>query len=336
MGSVAEIIQILFSVHIISRLSRPPRPPTEVTIKEERYVKLCELKKNLRARKLLLTRGKLFINGEECNSKTGGDRLIDLQTSKVETRQTTPFKKPQTYLVPVWLISSSKPREIIYLKCFKDSKLEDLKVLLQDHVGIPASELTFEKNVDSHQIAIEFKGKCVIVHDPKSAKLIDRVPDDVMTQRGILFASEKVNQWKDLAEIGLGLEESETDAIVNDNKDHMKEQRYKALLIWLQRKGREATWKALVRGCCRIKNLSLAEKMVNVYEECKWISATPSPIEPPITSVNDRAMSARVRRIGRLNEERKGGSQDANSKTVTVAVAEQAQSDSRHSFNHVW
>lgn len=93
------------------------------------------------------------------------------------------------------------------------------------------------------------------------------------------------------------------EAIENDNKDDMKEQRYQALLKWHQTNGNKATWRELIRRCCLIKYDELAKKIIKVYEEGKWQPTpdSPSPVQPaPEPQIDVDAMSAKLNNIGKL------------------------------------
>lgn len=66
-------------------------------VKVEPYVKLSTLRSHLEARKI---KGKLFINGQDYSDKDG-NTLLELQTSRVETRSKTTRSPPRNYEIHV-------------------------------------------------------------------------------------------------------------------------------------------------------------------------------------------------------------------------------------------
>ena len=63
----------------------------------------------------------------------------------------------------------------------------------------------------------------------------------------------------------LDLEESEIDAI---EEDHQRDAKHKMLCKWIENKGNQATWRALVRGFCLAKNVKLADHVIDICKYC--------------------------------------------------------------------
>ena len=96
-------------------------------------------------------------------------------------------------------------------------------------------------------------------------KLSQSVPDDEEpTNRALLLIVSKMGNWKNPAR-GLGLEESEIDAI---EIDHWGDVRHKMLSKWSQNRGTRATWRALVRGICLAKDVKLANHVIDICKYC--------------------------------------------------------------------
>ena len=271
-------------------------------INVEQYTKLSTLRNHLKAKKI---KGKLFVNEQDHTGKAG-NKLLELQTSCVEIKSTTTIASSSCkYVIKVQFKGERKPRD---LKCYPDTTAKDLKYFIQDAVGIPACELQLfisrkgeEKRVSPSQLVLEL-GKLVVKHHPKT---FDSVPEDSLTTQAILYVSKVLMKWRELAEKGLGIGKSDIEAILNDFKNDMKEQRYQALLKWHQTNGNKATWRELIRCCYLIKNDELAKKIIKVYEEGKWRPKpdSPSPVQPsPEPQIDVDAMTAQLNNIGKLSE----------------------------------
>lgn len=281
---------VQIDVTIVVR-DKPQPNPAKIYV--ERFTKFSEFKKHIEAKHL---KGSLYIDGKRCDHLKG-TKLLQLQTSIVEIKQTRPLNLPPTFQVSV--DSQTFSTELKGLTCYSDTTLGELKFLIQDRIGVPADEISFKRKVGKElkkvrldQVVVSFNpstgmgkkgtskkgtdkkgtekkdtGKLVLIHECKKIKILGSVPEEPMTNRGLAFASEKVGSWKVLAEKGLGLEEPVIDAIESDFKvDGRKEQRYQALLMWRQFNDNKATWRALVRACCLIKNMEVAKR---IADACK-------------------------------------------------------------------
>ena len=223
--------------------------------------RLRVLKKHLKAKGL---KGSLYIDGEcqeKEKGKCSGNNVVQLNSeSRVELHVTTFPRARSQYEVCV-----TYKKDTMKFMCAQDTTLAELKYLIQDYLHIPASELAFQGTFSPQAKAVE-TGRLVVIPCPKAIrnKIISSIPEEIMTREGALWAAKEICVWQTLAKKGLSLDKADIHAIENNNKYDTKEQRFQALITWLQQKGTKATWRALVSACYQVKDQKLAEKIVDV------------------------------------------------------------------------
>lgn len=275
-----ELKEVL--VYVFAFGKRQPNP-TKIKVRE--FTKLDHFKRHLAARGLS---GSLYIDGTCCDKVDEGE-VLELWRSKVEVRVKTQLKLSPSDLSEVTVYTSPpcgtrQLPTIKGLKCFRTTRLDDLMFFIQDHASIPVEaqlfkgirpdggvtrKLTNLRKYSPNGFEMYGMGNLLLVVDHQKPKCVEKlVPNEELhSVKARQLISQEIGHWKGLARL-LGLQDNDIEEILESER-HVPDQRYKALLFWHRQNGAAATWRALVRACIENKNLSLAEKIVEI---CKsWI-----------------------------------------------------------------
>ena len=231
--------------------------PNPIELSTESRITLSDFRKHLKVKGL---RGVLYIDGIYRGIKCNGNTILQLNSaSQVELRQRTLLREQHLFQVSVYFDQDKEP---IKFKCPLDTTVDELKFLVQDRCGIPASDLSFKSKINPDKKALDYcspRNKLVVIHSPN-------VPEEEMTPTTLLWVSKVMLAWKDLAKY-LDLCDSKIHAIENDNNNSTEEKRFKMFWHWHRQNGRNATWRALVKASYRA-DVNLAR---NIMEVCKLL-----------------------------------------------------------------